>query len=74
MKDSEQEDDWMKLIIMQNIETATQNISRLSMALYLAFLVKFLVKYLDSLGEKLQLILLSDLQGKTTNTASSKVG
>ena len=70
MKDSEQEDDWMKLITMQNIETATQNISRLSMALHLAFLVK----YLDSLEEKLQLILLSDLQGETTTLLHQKWG
>ena len=42
MKDSEQEDEWMKLITLQNIETATKNITRLSMALHLAFIVKFI--------------------------------
>ena len=47
MKDSEQ-DDWMKLIIMQSIETAEQNTSRLSMALHLAFLVKFLSSFLNN--------------------------
>ena len=42
MKDSEQEDDWMKLITIQNIDTATRNIRRLSMALHLAFFVRFM--------------------------------
>lgn len=60
MKDKEQEDDWIKLITLQNIETATQNNSRLSMALHLAFLTK----YLDSLEENMRMKLIQELQEK----------
>ncbi|KAH3834541.1 hypothetical protein DPMN_107870 [Dreissena polymorpha] len=43
MKDSEQEDDWMTLIIitLQNIEIASRNITRLSVALHRAVLLTF---------------------------------
>ena len=41
MKDQELEKDWSKLIGIANIETATRNIWRLSVALHIAFMLKF---------------------------------
>ena len=46
MKDQELEKDWSKLIGIANIETATRNVWRLSVALHIAFMLKFV----DSLG------------------------
>lgn len=42
MKDDEQEKEWMKRISIQHIETATNNIKRMSLGIHLAFLIKFL--------------------------------
>ncbi|CAC5383204.1 unnamed protein product [Mytilus coruscus] len=39
MKDEENEKDWTKLLTIENIETATRNIWRLSVALHLSFFV-----------------------------------
>ena len=47
MKDSEQEDDWMDLITLRNIETAARNIKRLALGLHLAFLVRFICSLSD---------------------------
>lgn len=41
MKDQEIEKDWSKLLSIDNIETATRNIWRLSMALHISFMSKF---------------------------------
>ena len=47
MKDSEQEQDWMELVSLRNIETAAKNIKRLALALHLAFLVQFITTLPD---------------------------
>ena len=57
MKDSEQEQDWMELVSLRNIETAAKNIKRLALALHLAFLVQFITTLPDEDVEQI----LSDL-------------
>jgi hypothetical protein len=45
MRDDE-EDDWIKLVSLAHIDTATRNVHRLAMSLHLAFIVSF-IKSLD---------------------------
>ena len=53
MKDEEQEDNWMKLISIQHIATASNNITRLAVALHLAFNIAFYEQLEPSYQQKL---------------------
>ena len=53
----EQEQDWMELGSLRNIETAAKNIKHLALALHLAFLVQFITTLPDEDVEQI----LSDL-------------
>ena len=57
MKDAEQEQDWLELVSLRNIEPAAKNIKHLALALHLAFLVQFITTLPDEDVEQI----LSDL-------------
>ena len=64
MKDQELEKDWSKLIGISNIETATRNIWRLSVALHIAFMSKFV----ESLEPEERCQLEKDLRNDSVDT------
>ena len=59
MKDEENEKEWSKLLSIDNIETATRNIWRLSTSLHIAFMVAF-IDTLSSVDKKIIIKNLTD--------------
>ena len=68
MKDQELEKDWSKLIGISNIETATRNIWRLSVALHIAFMLKFV----ESLQLEERYCLEKDLTNDSVDTLDAR--